>query len=294
MKALKLAGSALAAVIVIAALLLVIGIPSGMLTASITDRVERDTGFRLTIAGSSTIGLWPSLNVTMNDVTLEGPGDRDAGYRLAVGRIQARMTLASAGSGRPEITELAIIRPHLSVPLLRERTAVLKPSSARPAASAPAADADAAPIERVTVSDGTVTFSNLRDRVEHRIEGINANAATGSDRTVGVTGNARTGGHPLTFAIKASVPPLERQSVPLQLTLDAPGMLQAQLTAKAEVRLNGSLVMINGLSGAIGEGAFNGWGSVDLASKPLVKLDLDFRRLDIAAATPTPPGSPDP
>jgi len=41
------------------------------------------------------------------------------------------------------------------------------------------------------------------------------------------------------------------------------------------VRLNGSVVMINGVSGTLGDGAFNGWASVDMASKPLVKLDLD-------------------
>jgi AsmA protein len=40
--------------------------------------------------------------------------------------------------------------------------------------------------------------------------------------------------------------------------------------------------MINGVSGKLGDGAFNGWASVDLSSKPLVKLDLDFQRLDLA------------
>src|SRR3979490_32583 len=42
--------------------------------------------------------------------------------------------------------------------------------------------------------------------------------------------------------------------------------------------------MINGVTGALGDAAFNGWASVDLSSKPLVKLDLDFQRLDIAVA----------
>ena len=45
--------------------------------------------------------------------------------------------------------------------------------------------------------------------------------------------------------------------------------------------MNGSVAMINGLSGTLGDGAFNGWASVDLSSKPLVKLDLDFQRLEI-------------
>ena len=100
----------------------------------------------------------------------------------------------------------------------------------------------------------------------------------------GSTGNARAGEHPLKFDIKAAAPapPIERQNIPTELKIDAPGLLQAPLSGKAEVRLNGSVVMINGLTGTLGDGAFNGWASVDLASKPLVKLDLDFQRLDVA------------
>src|SRR5882757_898816 len=102
MRALKIAAAAIAAVIIVAALLLTIGIPSGFLTAEIQARVERETGYRMTIAGSTTIGVWPRLNVTLNDVTLEksgdrdsDPGDRDSSNRLTVGSVQADMTLAS-------------------------------------------------------------------------------------------------------------------------------------------------------------------------------------------------------
>jgi AsmA protein len=287
MKALKIAGGAIAAIIVVVALLLIIGIPSGFLTSAIQDRVERETGYRLTIAGSTRIGLWPSLNVTMNDVTLERPKDRDASIRLTVGSIQADMTVRSVWSGRPEITELVIVRPVLNVPLLRERTAAPKPASSTPAAASREADSNAPAIERITVTDGTIAFSNLRDRVDNRIEGISANAIVGADRKIRVTGNARASGHPLKYEIKATATPLERQNVPVELTLDAPGVLQAPLSGKAEVRRNGSVIMINGLAGKIGDGAFNGWASVDVASKPLMKLDLDFQRLDIGAAAPT-------
>ena len=41
MRALKIAGAAVAAVIVIVAVLLILGIPSGFLTSAIQDRVER-------------------------------------------------------------------------------------------------------------------------------------------------------------------------------------------------------------------------------------------------------------
>ena len=134
MRVLKIAGAAIAAVIVVAALLLIVGVPSGFLTSEIQARVERETGYRLTIAGSSKIGIWPSLNVTLNDVTLQDPKDRDGSSRLTVGSVQADVTLSSLWSGRPQVTELVINKPVLHVPLLRERSGQLI-SSARPAAS---------------------------------------------------------------------------------------------------------------------------------------------------------------
>ena len=285
MRALKIAGAAGAAVIVIVAVLLIVGIPSGFLTSAIQDRVERETGYRLTIAGSTKIGLWPSLNVTLNDVTLEAPKDRDASNRVTVGSVQADMTLKSVWSGHPQITELVITRPVLHHPLLRERERLPAPP-ASPAASSDGTDANALAIDRVTIVDGTMVMFNLRDRVENRIEGINAEALIGDDRKIKVSGRARAGEHPLKFTIAATAPtpPLQRQNIPVELTLDASGLLQAPLAAKAEVRLNGSIVMINGVTGTLGDGAFNGWASVDLSSKPLVKLDLDFQRLEVATS----------
>src|SRR3984893_9655804 len=121
MRALKNARAPVSAVIVIVAVLLIVGIPSGFLTSAIQARVERETGYRLTVAGSTRIGLWASFNVTLNDVTLEPPNARDTSSPWPVGSVQADMTLASAWSGHPQVTELVIVRPVLKVPLLRER-----------------------------------------------------------------------------------------------------------------------------------------------------------------------------
>ncbi|MHC2679426.1 hypothetical protein ACVJDU_000990 [Bradyrhizobium diazoefficiens] len=63
-----------------------------------------------------------------------------------------------------------------------------------------------------------------------------------------------------------------------------PDVLKSRLAGHAEMRLSGDLVMINGVNGTLGDGAFNGWASVDIASKPLVKVDLDFQRLTIPLA----------
>ena len=295
MKVLKILGGVIAAIVVAAALFLVIGIPSGFVTSSVAERVERETGYRLTIGGSTRIGLWPSLHVTLRDVTLQNPKDLDTGNRLTVGSIQADVTPASLWSGHPEITELVINHPELRVRLWRERQrdADVRASTTSGPATASDNNSRLPKIGRITVTDGTVTFFNTRDHVENRLEAIGASAVIDADRHLSLEGNAKAGLHPLTFNVKASLPDpaVARQTIPVELALQAPGLLQAPLSGKAEVRLNGTVVMINGLSGAIGDGVFDGWASVDVASKPLVKLDLDFRRLDVATAAAPPTSS---
>ena len=290
MKALKFAGAAIAAVLVILVLLMVVGIPSGFLTSAVQDRVERQTGYRLTIAGSTKIRLWPTLNVNISHLTLQDPKDRDGTSRITIDNLQADVSLSSVWSGHPHVAELVITRPVLYRALLRERTQESPPRSMK---SAP--EAETVGIDRVKVVDGAIIASNARDRFEHRIDGLNANAVIDADRKLKLTGTARTGDTPLKFDIKATMPtlPIEHRTIPLDLAFEAPGLLHAPLTAKAEVRFNGTLVMFNNVSGALGDGSFNGWASVDLASKPLVKLDLDFQKLDLStpksAASSTSP-----
>ncbi|MEY9180954.1 AsmA protein [Bradyrhizobium sp. USDA 326] len=281
MRALKFVGGALAAVIIVIALLLMVGIPSGFLTSTIASRVESATGYRLSIDGTTKISLWPTLNVTLNDLTLADPKDRSGIKRLTVDSVQADVSLASIWSGRPEIGELVVTHPVLYQPLLRERL----PSAGAP--SRPLAlDTNGAIIDRIKVTDGEVAFSRLRDRVEGRISAINADATVDRDRKVNITGTARVGDHPTKFDIKTATPasPAERPTVPVDFAIDMPDVLKSQLTGHAEMRLNGDVVMINGLNGRLGDGAFNGWASVDIASKPLVKVDLDFQRLAMPLA----------
>ena len=202
MKALKIAGAVIAAVIVVIALLLVIGIPSGFLTAQIQERVERETGYKLAINGGAKLGLWPSLNITLNDVTLQNPKDRDINRHFAAASIEAEVTLASLWAGKPHITELVIIRPVANLPLRREREREASPPS-KPAAGKAT---DAFSIEHISVTGGTIVLSNLRDRVESRIETVNADITIDSDRKVVLTGSARRNGYPLKFEIKAAPP----------------------------------------------------------------------------------------
>ncbi|OKO70740.1 AsmA family protein [Bradyrhizobium sp. NAS96.2] len=287
MRALKFAGAAIAAVIVIVALVAAVGIPSSFLTSAITARVERETGYKLAINGGARVSLWPTVNLTLSDVVLRDPRERDVDNRFAASRVAAEMTLASLWSGQPEITDLAIEKPVINLPLQRERT-----RDHNPPAKSSGSDDGGITIRHVGITGGTIVFANVRDRVENRIEALRLDATVGDDRKIVVTGEARASDRPLKFEIRATAPqaPLERQSVPAEFSIDAPGLLPAAIKANAEARLNGTVLMFNGVSGTLGDGGFTGWASVDFASnKPLVKLDLDFQRISIAM----PPGQPD-
>jgi AsmA protein len=295
MRVLKIAGAAILAVIVVAALLLMIGIPSGFMTQAIQDRVERETGYRIAVSGAIRLGIWPSLNVTLNDITVQDPKTRDADSRLTIGSVQANIPLRSALSGRPQISEFVINKPFLTIPLRRERDARID-NSARPATPPGDATANDFAVDHIKITDGAVVFRNLRDRVENRIDGINADAMIGADRQITFTGSARSGEQPLKFDIKAALPAgsMERQNIPVELTLDSPGLVGRSLSAKAQVRANGAVFAINGLSGTLDGAQFNGWASADLASKPLVKVDLDFQRLDLGTSSRGKPATSQP
>ncbi|WP_204318487.1 AsmA family protein, partial [Klebsiella aerogenes] len=74
-----------------------------------------------TIDGAAKISLWPTLNISLSDLTLQNPRDRSGITKVTIERVQVDMTLASAWSGRPEIREIVVTHPVLYQPLLRDR-----------------------------------------------------------------------------------------------------------------------------------------------------------------------------
>ncbi|MCG6207294.1 AsmA family protein [Rhodopseudomonas sp. HC1] len=284
----RIVGIVVVGLVAAVALLLTVGIPSGAISSAIETRIARATGYSVAVTGTSKIGLFPGFNLTLNDVTLTDPNEPTPGHRIRIGSVRAEASLSSLLAGTPRVTELTLTRPEIQIPLIRDRKRVVN----KPAADEPGTKPDTV-IDHVTIKDGTVIMANAADGVEDRIDGINAAIAIDAERSVAATGAARLGGGPATFQIKAA-PAGDAQPVPVELTFAAPDLLSGAIAAKAEVRLRGTLLQINGLSGTLGDGAFNGWASVDLAGKPRLKLDLDFQRIALgdAGSAPTPAGAP--
>jgi AsmA protein len=288
-RALKIAGVVAASLIAIVIVILVTGFPSGYVASLVQDRIERDTGYRIAINGTIGIGLWPSLGFALRHVTFDRPGKTATDAQFAVEEIRAALEPASLLSGTLKISELNIDRPTLRVPLLRERTGS-GVSSKSDRAGETAEDNAEFPVDRVTVSNGAIVFFDPQTGWENRVDDVNASVTLGADRRINITGEARPGDRSLTFTIAATPPAGSRgrRNIPTELKLEILGAPPRRLTARAEVRINGKMLLINGLSGSLDDGKFNGWASVDLSSKPLVKVDLDFQRLDLGTAANQP------
>jgi AsmA protein len=290
MKPLKIAALGFAAVLAVASLGLAFGVPAGFLAKRVQDQIESRTGYRLRIDGDTKLAFRPSPTVTLSRISLRDAGGSDSATGFAAESVRVSLSLASLLSGRPGITEVAIVKPVLRAPLLRQRE-----SRAGGAAVPPRDDRAAAPpaftVDRLIVEDGTVVMSNARDRVEMRIDRIALTASLSADEGR-LEARAYAGDQPVRLQATAKSPlaGFEGSNVPVDFSFEAPGFLEGTLTGASDVRFAGSILRINGLTGKIGASRLTGWVSLDVSSKLLVKGDFDVQRLDVAAAHPAAGG----
>lgn len=283
MRAIKITLVLVATVIVVAVTTLMAGVPARFLLAPVADQVESATGFRLD-AGNLKLGLWPNPTAELRDITLTEAHPSGPQTSIAAESLRAEITLASLFTGKPEVSEITLVRPVITSPLVRERRAR---AAFRPSSPSAARTADVpVRIAKVAIVDGTVMFVSDRGRAESRIDHINVTAVFAADKALDVEASADTGGQKLRLALKGKLPSDGANAVPVTFAFEAPGMLQGAVAGTADLRQTGKLMRINSVSGTIGTSKFSGWASVDFAAgKPFVKLDLDVQRLDLAAIT---------
>jgi AsmA protein len=281
MKALKILGAVFGLLIVAIGVTLAVGVPGGFVTGAIEERIEKESGLQLDINGGATIKLWPLTVVTLSDVALYDPKDKDVPERFRAADIRAELSLRSLLTGNPRVREINIVSPTVSLPMARERTRQVATGSS----STASLDDVPLSIERVVVSNATIVFKDPRNRVESRIEKVNVKAIATPGRKLDVTADARSGDQSFKLDAKATVPtgPVEGLTVPIDFKLDAPGTLPQALSGNGEIRLGGSTIAINNLSGMLGTAHFSGHASIEATTKPLVKVNLNFRQLDIDA-----------
>jgi AsmA protein len=288
MKPLKIAALGFAALLAVAVLAAIFGVPAGFLAKYAQDQAIR-AGYRLQIVGNTKIALRPAPILTLGEFSLSDAVRPTTGLNVAADGAQVSLSLLSVLSGRPAITELTVTRPLIRVALARESSNRPAGAPARKGGSGGAAAAvPAFTVDRLTVEDGTVIMSNTRDRFEMRIDRI---AATGTlnaaDAKLDVRANV--GDQPVHLQASAKTPlaGLDGANIPVEIAFEAPGALDDKITGTADVRSGPSVFRINGLAGKIGTSRLNGWASVEFSGKPVVKADFDVERLSVAGPSPS-------
>ena len=265
---------------------LAFGVPA--LTKLFQDQVEGHSTYRFRVDGPTTLSFHPSPTLTLRKVNLVDVSGNPMAPIITAERVRVSLSLASLVSGRPEVNEVAVVKPNVRAPLVRQGERRGGGSTARAGNdSAPAAATSAFTLDRFIVEDGTVVMSNTQDRFESRIDRINLTGSLSADGGR-IDIRAYVDDQPIHLRVKAKTPleALNGRSVPIESSFEAPGMLEDTITAIADVRLGATALMINGVAGTIGPSKLNGWASVDFSSKPLIKADFDVQRLGISKPRP--------
>jgi AsmA protein len=270
----------IAGLLVVIVLFVVFGIPANFVAEEVKSRVAAQTGYRLRVDGETTIRLWPTPTIMLRDVTLSTSTESGGEDRLKAERIRAVLALRDFWHGQTRITELTVSHPTLRVALPRQRGTL----SAAPVPAVTDRDSgtQAALIDRVVVEQGTIAFYDRTGRPEGQIEHVDLDASRTADKGATATAALALGSQLIKLDIHAQSLPqhLERQTIPLQVSLQAPGSLQQPVSLSAELRERNSVLAVNSLSGRSGDINFNGFATIDFgATKPVVKADLDFDRL---------------
>jgi AsmA protein len=283
MRFLKILGVSLAVMIALLAVVLVIGIPGGLLTDVIQNRVERQTGYRLEI-DSTSIHLRPNPTIALSSISLSDPLNRENSIELTVASAKAQISLASLLSGKFHVDELIVTEPVLHAPLHREKQR-RRDSSGGATGKNRTTDALAS-IGHIAVEDGTVVMEDKQRGVENRLNNVRLEATVGADRNMKVAFDAVASGKPIGLEASASIPrgSLAGVTMPVDFKLKVPAILTEVLNATAQLRIDGSTVEIDSLKGDLDGARFNGDASVELESKPQVKVNLDLARIGFTRA----------
>jgi AsmA protein len=282
MKALKVAAVTLLAVIAAGIVLMFVGIPAGFLLTPILDRVATDTGYQIKISGPATLKILPSPTVVLNGVSLRDLASTAAEPVVAAQSIRASASLQSLFGNRPQITEVIMTAPVVRAPLIRQRTATAPKSPASKAAATPVPEFT---VDHFAVHGGTVLFITAANNVESRLDNIELVGSLAENRQLDAIVSAQSGEQVLRLALKGTAPKggFDGRPLPLDFSFEAPGLLQGELTGSTEIRATNSLIRFNNINSSIAANKFSGWASVDVSDKPLVKVELDFQKLDIGA-----------
>ncbi len=296
MRALKIAGIAVGALVAAWAAAATYGIPvRGLIESRSSDALAK-AGLRLAIGGDARFTVWPATGLTIEQMRLQDAGGADE--LLAVERVHAALSLGELFGGRVHIADLALTRPVLRTDAILGRAQREAESRERgiakgggPAFPVILPTESPIAIDAVSVEDGRIFIREGRESIEVPLDALRITSApSASGGRSNLQLDARVG--PTRVRLKARVDRLTQladgQAIPLNIAIDTftPRKMSALLTAT--VTKSGPLLKIENLDGAIDQGKVRGSISVSFAeAKPFIDAALDSERIDLTGLIDT-------
>jgi AsmA protein len=278
----KIVGLAFAGVLVLAALVLMFGVPAQPFVTYLEDEAAK-AGYRLRVGGSSQISLLPYLNVSASDIRVADAKDgRDD--LLTAKEVRAGLSLMSLLSGDIRVTEIVVTQPVVRLVSGREPAGGRK--TPQPSGSGGSVVRNVA-IDRISVEDGTLIMRDVRENLDGRIEAIRLTASVPvAQGPIDVKAEGRAGGQVLRLTAKANSLShvVEGRVVPVDATLEMPGLLKAPVKLAANLRAADE-IRFDTVRGTLGPERFNGSLAIDTAAaRPFANASFSFDRLELAPA----------
>jgi len=272
-KLVKIAVIGFGTLVALAVLVLLFGVPAKPLLGFVQDQAEK-AGYRLRVEGPAKLSLWPSLNISADDVRVS---DNDNPELLAAKQIRIEVPLLSLVTGDARISELVLKEPVIKATSGRSGRSNSQ-SGDKPKAMA---------IDRLTVENGTLISRDVRENLEFRIDAMEVTASLPAQGALDFQMQGKSGDQTVRLTLKANSASqiAEGRSTPIDVRLDLPGAMKGSLAFTANLRSTNQGTSIEGIRGTLGNGRVNGSVSVDTSgARPSTTANLVFDRLEMGNA----------
>ena len=285
MKQVRFAVFLIVGLVVAAGVLLWSGVLTRPIVDAISKQLEADTGYRLTVGGSTRVQFAPSLEVVAEDVAIAPPSRPRRDELLRVEAVQFGLSLESLLRGRVHAKEIALKKPVLR--LVAEGDA--SPSSAGKGGQSDPLQNFA--FDRVKVEDGTLIYRDPRENAEIKVENIQLVAAARSEKgAIDIDARGRWGDQPLRAMAKLGSLALLVAEKPttIDVSIKDDRTEDTFVSLAADLKIAGRTLSLERLAGTTGRDRFSGAASVDWSkAKPYVVAELAADRIEVAM-----PGAP--
>ena len=278
----RLIFSILAGIVVVVAGLVFVGpmfISTEELRNQLFARVESMTGYRLRVSGPVDITLFPSIDLVAEDVGVAEPGaSGDAEFATAK-KLRFSLMLRGLLEGKVRVKSITLVDPVIAVPQPAQAAAAAVPPGA--ASPAPPGQGQAGPapeagggglagvaqqlktvtLDRVVIDNGTVILPPSDGAPGKRIEQLDLEASLPAfDAPLSFETSAVFDGKAIEAegAVGSFGRFLEGAQVPVQLTVDAPGTLDAPASLSGTAAFTDETLTLSQFSAKSGDKTLTG------------------------------------